>query len=409
MEPRGASEGLILLANHLSQDQQERLIRALGKGVPIRHIAHILDIHIDTVARYVRLAGQMAIDFIDVVQKDMEMDTIEVDEFYSFVAAKRENVANMKTKVEGAGQAVHYLAVKPNTAFIVEYRVAPTNDLTETTEFIRDLGKRLKRGPDGEFTVKPTVISDGYISYESAISDVWKGRMNHRKLIKIKTNVDENGKKTRWRFKGVLRETPIGDLADEEFWQNNVESANRTARAQNRRVARRSNAFSKRLDPHIHQFAFWIFYHNYVNIPKRRKVTPAMEAGVVNRLYDAAFVVRMIARYQARAIEEGLLTFDEDVVITPRPADEMSPSVDDQADPLWLYRNFAQHSVRIHKASCAHARKGAGHGGEVGRSGEWIQVIGLENARTMGEEIAPGRTSICNICLGQRFNLGRRL
>ena len=334
---------------------------------------------------------------------------MNVDSSYSFIAAKRENVADMKTKVEGAGQAVHYLAVKPKTAFIVDYRVAPTNDLIETTRFIRSLGKRLKRGPDGEFTVKPTVISDGYISYESAISDVWKDRMNHRKLIKIKTNVDENGKKTRWRFKEVLRETPIGDLPDEEFWQNNVESANRTARAQNRRVARRTNAFSKRRDPHVHQFVFWIFYHNYVNIPKRRKVTPAMEAGVVTRLYDAAFVVRMIARYQARAIEEGLLTFDEDVVITPAAVDEVPALADDQAESLWLYRNFAQHSVRIHKASCAHARKGVGHGGEVGRSGEWTQVTGLENARAMGEEVAPGRTSVCNICLGRRFNLGRRL
>lgn len=396
------------MANVLPVEKQEMLIRALGKGVPIRHIAHILDVNETTVARYVRLAGQMAIDFIDVVQRDMEMDTIEVDEFYSFVAAKRENAPTMKAKVEGAGQAVHYLAVKPGTAFIAAYRVASSNDLIETTRFIRDLGRRLKRGPDGEFTVKPTVISDGYISYESAISDVWKDRMNHRKLIKVKTNVDENGKKTRWRFKGVLRETPIGDLADEEFWSNNVESANRTARAQNRRVARRTNAFSKRLDPHIHQFAFWIFYHNYVNIPKRKQVTPAMEAGVVDRLYDAAFVVRMIARYQARAAEEGLLTFDEEVPITTPPVN--SPTqINDEAEPLWLYRNFAQHNVRIHRETCAHARKGAGHGGEAGRSGEWTQVAGLENALTAGEEIAPGRTSICNICLGRRFNLGRRL
>lgn len=395
------------MANHLSQDQQERLIRALGKGVPIRHIAHILDIHIDTVARYVRLAGQMAIDFIDVVQQDMEIKRAEVDEFYSYIAAKRQNAHRMKNPVEGAGEAVHYLSVVPGTAFIANYLVAPSSDQKHTTDFIRDLGRRMKRLPGGDFVVKPTIVSDGYVSYESAIGDVWGTRMNHWKLTKTQSNVGPDGKKTRWKFAGVFRSTPIGDPADEEFWQNDVESVNRTARCQNRRVARRGNAFSKRLQPHVHQFAFWIFYHNYAVIPSRKKLTPAMQAGVIDRFFDTKTIVKMLNQYQLRAEEEGLLSFARPMPapVTPPVPDVLS---DPTAEPLWLYHNFAQNSVRIHKPTCTHAKGGGGHGGKTERSGRWVEAYGMEAAKAIGDDLAPTRVSVCKMCLGETFRLGRR-
>jgi hypothetical protein len=397
------------MSNVLPFDKQVYLIRSLGKGVPIRHIAHILDISQDTVARYVRLVGEMAIDFLDVKQQGMEIEEIEVDEFYSFIASKPKNAPKMKCPVEGAGRAVHYLSVKPGTSFILNYHVAPTNDLVETIKFIRDLGRRLKRDKKGKFATKPTIISDGYISYEIAIKQVWKKKVNYRRLTKVKTNLDENGKKTYWHIKEFLRDTPIGDLPDEDFWTNNIESANRTARSHNRRVARRTNAFSKRLEPHMHQFVFWIFYHNYVDVPNRRNSTPAMEAGVATRIYDAEWVARTLLRYQSRVREEGLLDPFEDVPLeqpTQPPEVEQAPDPGDER--FWMYRNFAQHSVRIHTPTCPHARTGSGHGGQVGRSGVWIEAVGLENAKREAEALAPKRTSICNICIGKPFTLGRR-
>lgn len=69
-------------------------------GTPLTHLAHILDVAEDTVARYQRLAGDMAIAFLDSEQRDVEAARIEVDEYYSYCGARRENLDRMKNRKE---------------------------------------------------------------------------------------------------------------------------------------------------------------------------------------------------------------------------------------------------------------------------------------------------------------------
>lgn len=139
--------------------------------------------------------------------------------------------------------------------------------------------------------------------------------MTYLRLNKKRSNQTADGKKTRWRFIGVEREVVIGELdGDEEFWTNNVEAANRTARARNRRVARRTNAFSKTFENHKRQFAYWVFYHNYCLIAKRRRVTPAMEVGASKRLIETRDIINLIHQYQRRIKEEGLVEDAADAV-----------------------------------------------------------------------------------------------
>ena len=65
-----------------------------------------------------------------------------------------------------------------------------------------------------------------------------------------------------------------------------------------RRMTRLTNAFSKKLENHAHAMALHFFYYNFVRIHKTLKVTPAMAAGVTDRLWEVADMVNVLEAWE---------------------------------------------------------------------------------------------------------------
>ncbi len=61
-----------------------------------------------------------------------------------------------------------------------------------------------------------------------------------------------------------------------------------------RRFTRLTNAFSKKVENHAHAFALNAMYYNFVRIHTTLKVTPAMAAGVTNKLWEMKDLVALI-------------------------------------------------------------------------------------------------------------------
>ena len=59
-----------------------------------------------------------------------------------------------------------------------------------------------------------------------------------------------------------------------------------------RRFTRLTNAFSKKVENHAHAVALHFMYYNFVRIHKTLRVTPAMAAGVTDKLWDVGDIVR---------------------------------------------------------------------------------------------------------------------
>jgi hypothetical protein len=73
-----------------------------------------------------------------------------------------------------------------------------------------------------------------------------------------------------------------------------VERQNLTMRMSMRRFTRLTNAFSKKLDNHIHALALYFAFYNFCRIHKSRRVSPAMAAGITDRLWSMDDIIAKI-------------------------------------------------------------------------------------------------------------------
>jgi hypothetical protein len=69
---------------------------------------------------------------------------------------------------------------------------------------------------------------------------------------------------------------------------------NLTMRMHMRRFTRLTNAFSKKVENHAHSVALHCAYYNFVKIHQTLRVTPAMAAGVTDRLWSIDDLVGLL-------------------------------------------------------------------------------------------------------------------
>jgi hypothetical protein len=66
-----------------------------------------------------------------------------------------------------------------------------------------------------------------------------------------------------------------------------------------RRFTRLTNAFSRKIENHAHSMALFTTYYNFVRIHKTLRVTPAMAAGVTDRLWGIGDIVNVLEAWEA--------------------------------------------------------------------------------------------------------------
>ena len=71
---------------------------------------------------------------------------------------------------------------------------------------------------------------------------------------------------------------------------------------QNRRFTRLTNAFSKKFQSHVHALGLYFAFYNFCRIHKTLRVTPAMAAGITDKLWTLADIVALM---DARAPKPG--------------------------------------------------------------------------------------------------------
>jgi hypothetical protein len=85
----------------------------------------------------------------------------------------------------------------------------------------------------------------------------------------------------------------MGNPDKKKISTSHVEKLNHTLRMHNRRMARMTNAFSKKLENFQASMSLTFAYYNFVKIHQIPRSTPAMAAGVVGSILTVTDLVKL--------------------------------------------------------------------------------------------------------------------
>ena len=92
----------------------------------------------------------------------------------------------------------------------------------------------------------------------------------------------------------------MGNPDPEHISTSFVERQNWTVRTTMRRYPRLSNAFSRKIENHMAAVAIHYFAYNFIKIHRSLRMSPAMAAGVVDRLFDVSDLVNRLIEAESK-------------------------------------------------------------------------------------------------------------
>ena len=99
---------------------------------------------------------------------------------------------------------------------------------------------------------------------------------------------------------GATKNPVCGDPDFKSISTSHVERANLTMRMGMRRFTRLTNAFSKKIEMHMHAVSLHFMHYNFARVHRTLKVTPAMEAGLCGHVWTIEEIVRLAAEPEAK-------------------------------------------------------------------------------------------------------------
>ena len=161
-----------------------------------------------------------------------------------------------------------------------------SRDTDGATRFICDLSKRLAN--------RVQLTTDGYRPYLEAVEAGFGADVDYAMLVKIYGKPVEGQKRySPSQIVGVRSLCCEGKPSPKHISTSFAERNNLTMRMHLRRFTRLTNAFSKKVENHAHAVALHFMYYNFVRIHGSLRVTPAMAAGVTDRLWELEDIIRL--------------------------------------------------------------------------------------------------------------------
>ena len=272
--------------NKLPIDKRRQILAMLCEGSSMRSISRVADVSINTVSKLLIEAGEACLILHDETVQNVKASRIQCDEIWSFCHAKQKNVASAKAAPEGAGDVWTWTAIDADTKLMVSYFVGDRSGQSAMV-LMDDLKARLSN--------RVQLTTDGHKAYLEAVEGAFGGEVDYAQLVKMYgPTITQAGRYSPAECSGIKKISREGNPDIKHVSTSYVERQNLTMRMSMRRFTRLTNAFSKKLDNHIHALALYFVFYNFTRIQKTLRMSPAMAAGITDRLWSLDDVIAKI-------------------------------------------------------------------------------------------------------------------
>ena len=283
--------------NKLTSAQRTQIIALLYEGNSLRAISRVTGIAFNTVSKLLVDAGKACEAFHNETVKNVSAQRVQCDEIWAFTYAKQKNVATAKAAPEGAGDTWTWTAIDADSKLIISYLVGG-RDAGYAHAFMEDVAARLSN--------RVQLTTDGLKAYLDAVEDTFGADIDYAQLVKLYGDTPgPAGRYSPAACTGAVKNAITGNPSEKHVSTSYVERQNLTMRMHMRRFTRLTNGFSKSVENHGYAVALHFTYYNFVRIHKTLRCSPAMAAGVTDRLWEVKDIVALVEAAESPAKKRG--------------------------------------------------------------------------------------------------------
>lgn len=279
--------------NTLTLERQTAVIAALVEGNSVRSTVRMTGVAKDTVLKLLARIGQACAEYQDKALRNLTCKRIQCDEIWQFCYAKDKNVPAEKRGVFGYGDVWTWVAIDADTKLIASFTLG-TRGAQTAKRFMDDLASRLAN--------RVQLTTDGHRVYLQAVEDAFGNDIDYAMLVKLYGNSTEPEKRySPAECIGALASTVTGKPDARFISTSFVERQNLTMRMSMRRFTRLTNGFSKKIENHQHALSLYFMYYNFCRVHQTLRVTPAMEAGISDHVWNLSELAGLLRKDVERA------------------------------------------------------------------------------------------------------------
>ncbi len=257
-------------------------LQLLIEGNSIRSTERITNLDRNTIMKLLVLAGENCEKLMGRLIVNVPVKDVQCDEIWSFIGKKQ------KALEEGDdpnfGDAYCFVAIERHTKLVLNFALGKRDQAT-TDIFIE--GLRAATSPQ-----KFQITTDGFQPYISAITTTLHDRADYAMQIKVYANSKDEHRYSPGEVVDTEEVPVMGNPDTRRICTSHVERQNLTIRMCVRRLTRLTNAFSKKWENLWAAYCLHFAYYNFCRIHRTIRVTPAMEAGITDHLWNLEELLR---------------------------------------------------------------------------------------------------------------------
>jgi transposase-like protein/IS1 family transposase len=271
----------------IPEDKALVALQLLVEGNWIRSAERIVGIDRNTIMRVLVTAGEKCASLMTTKIAGLPVEHLELDEVWTYVGCHQRYVKHDDHDAQLRGDQYTFIALEEKTKMVMAWHLGE-RDGANTQAFVQNL--RHATTADQLFDVS----TDAFAPYARAIENGLGDRANHAEIIKLFSHHVEPGRErySPASFVAVAKDAISGMPDLDRANTSHVERKNGSLRQWCKRLTRLTYAYSKKWE-HLHAaLALHFAYYNFCRVHRSLRVTPAMEAGITDHVWELRELLR---------------------------------------------------------------------------------------------------------------------